>query len=438
MTDFISEVTRRSGQSAKQVQTLLDQHGVRPWEAPSAARSLVIEDLAFSGGVPAEDGSRRAFEFEWSVGTGVWAITSVDNDVGKTSVLAVIRWLLSGRDSVDDAVRAMIERAEISFTIDGSPFRVTVKGTRGEVTGELHSSTGLLESFADEGFEAVMDAFMLERLGLSALLVWQRYAGSEDGQATRSGWPAFIPALFIPEAAYGVVLGEASIQAAMLLQVFLAFPWYTTERAASLAMASRRQQSQDVSRRNVRDRDADAAVIVGLRSEVTAAEAALSGLPDPIAAAEQLGAALQAASEASDARLRAQERVGALEHDEATAGLVWSETARRVRVLEESSAAGQIFSELQAVMCPRCEVAVGRERHDREQSEHVCAVCGSNNEPGDDTAALAEAREALESAATSLADASARLEDARSELGPPRQSGIAPTPQPGGHARTLS
>ena len=83
MTEFFAAVAARSKREARDVRTVLDRYGVRPWVAPPASPPLTIEEVAFSGRKP---GDSQEFAFSWTLATAVWAISSIANDVGKSSV----------------------------------------------------------------------------------------------------------------------------------------------------------------------------------------------------------------------------------------------------------------------------------------------------------------------------------------------------------------
>lgn len=376
MTEFFAAVAARSKRDAQDVRTVLDRYGVRPWVAPSASPPLTIEEVAFSG---RKSGDSQDFAFSWTLATGVWAISSVANDVGKSSALQVIRWLLSGRDDVDKVTRAMIASATLRFRIGDEPIVVTVNGVRGEETGGV--TVGEIEQpIANVSFEATMDEIMLERLGLRPLVKWQKFQGSEDGRPTHHGWTAFIPALFLPAPSSDALLGNTVFESGTLLQVFLGLPWFSTDRQADVALKQLAMAERDDQRRSARDQAADAVALEASETALRHARERLAALPDPQQADDRLRSATQAVTTATREHLDAAQ-ILATRHAEAQAAeRALIEARRAARIVKETTAAGSIFSELRAEVCPRCELDIGSDRRRSEVDDQLCMVCGRKHD----------------------------------------------------------
>jgi hypothetical protein len=243
-----------------------------------------------------------------------------------------------------------------------------------------------------------MDELMLARLGLRPLMQWQKFSSSDDGQSTRRGWQAFVPALFLPTHSSKALLGEEPKEAATLLQVYLGLPWFTTERQAALALQSIGQQHRDQERRADRDRQADATAMEQAESELQRAKEALAALPDARAATAELEAASTAVTQrtrdAVAGQAIAEERRKELQDAE---DLVLG-AQRTLRIWRETVAAGAVFSELKADVCPRCELDIGAERREAEVEGQVCMVCNRPHGTPEVEAeqALAAAKQRLE------------------------------------------
>lgn len=372
MTDFVEAVARRSSVDITDAGEVLERHGVRPWVEPPRAPRLRIEAVEFSG----VNASGDDFNFSWSVGPGVWALSSVDNDVGKSSVLEVIRWLLSGRDQIVKPVRAMISSASLRFTLGEAKIVVSVTGADDVLAGAVVIDDGDPQPFTEASFEATMDEIMLERLALRPLLRWQKHQGSEDGRETRSGWTAFIPALFLPHPSSDALLGNAPMEAGTLLQVFLGLPWYMTERQAALALNQIRQEARDETRRNTRDAQAALAALEATAEQLKAARAELTALPEVQTSQDAYAALTIAVTDAAREQLAAEDIERARAQDLQDAEALVVNRRRALRIVKETVSAGAVFSELKAELCPRCEVGIGEERREAEVKQNVCMVCG--------------------------------------------------------------
>jgi hypothetical protein len=414
MSDFMTAVAERAGKPVEDVSTILEEYGVRAWVATPRSPQLLITKMTMSGTKP----TGEAFAFEWELGPGVRALSSVDNDVGKTTVLAVIRWLLSGRDQVHPVVRPWIKSATLELTVGSSPIKVSLSGARGEVTGVL-AVDGSEQAFAEASFEALMDETMLPRLNLRSLTKWQRYPKSEDGRAARHGWTALVPALFLPHHSSDSLLGNAPLEAGTLLQVFLGLPWYSTERQAALAISQLDQVGRDESRRAKRDEERDREQRLQIEADLKAVENEIAALPDPEAATSQLEAAAARLSAATRAliKLRAVSDERKLEAEGAATAL--REARSAVQVLRETAAAQAVFSELKATACPRCEVSIGDDRRKAEEQSNVCMVCGRQHDPADNVdneAVIADAEQRVSELHEGADAARSRADDVAADL----------------------
>ena len=415
MTDWIPAVAERSRCKIEEAKEILDRHGVQPWVAPPQTPPLTVGEVAFEGTKP--DGS--AFSFAWAVGRGLWAMSSIDNDVGKSSVLAVIRWLLSGRDRVDAAVRNMIGSARLQFTIDDEPIKVEIAGRRGEERGSVTVGDSAPETVGPASFEAVMDAIVLDRLALRPVARWQKYPHSQDGQPSTRDWTSFIPALFFPEHDSDSLLGSAPTEAGMLLQVFLGLPWYSTHRQADVALKFTGQQGRDAERRADRDREADRGALEAAQQDLRVAQQALAALPSDAVATARLQSAAAGVNDATRRHVAAQQVAAERQKDADGAARLVTEARRSVVALQETVVAGAVFSELKAELCPRCELTIDDDRRNAEAAENVCSVC--NRPHGDPQIDAVEALAGAETRLTELeqlhAEADARAAVAADQAG---------------------
>ncbi|MFI1510840.1 MULTISPECIES: cell envelope integrity protein TolA [Streptomyces] len=390
MSDFVETVARRAGIEAGLAGEILARHGVRESGILPRPRQLLVKRLAFTGEKSGK--STGTVDFSWDLGPGLWGVTA-DNLRGKSSILEIIWWCLRGSDALQADVRHWIHHVRLDAQIDNEPFTVGVDTTGSQLTGTL--TVGIQEhatQFAGEAeFASVMDAFMMDRLGLEFLRGWRKDAtadttdqattGSADGQVVVTSWPAFSHALLCRNRESDALLGQTAGGGTMvsLLQMFVGLPWTATRRDANAALGLVQQSLRGQRRRAQQDLAARSASVQELRDQLAQARQA--------AAQAEAGPTIQEAAEAVE---RAGARLAELttQHAHAVQQMHQSQQAEqelhetlvldqsRLRDLRETAAAQRFFGALKPTCCPRCSTALDQLPH-ADLDEAHCRICGS-------------------------------------------------------------
>ncbi|WP_439678254.1 hypothetical protein [Embleya sp. MST-111070] len=415
MSDFTDAVAKRAGASTEDVARTLEHHNVRESGLLPRPRRLSLSSVRFRGEKSGK--ATGTFDFDWTLDDGLWCLAA-DNLKGKSTVLDVIWWCLRGRNSrLQTGVRAWITDARLAGRIDDEPFVVTISQSEGRLTGSLQ--TGDREHTVtfdgDAQFEAVMNEFMMDRLGLEILRSWRKDdpKDGDDGKAVVTTWPSFSHALMCRNRKPGILLGE-SVQdggVVSLLQMFIGLPWTTTRRDADAALNAVRQQSRGETRRATQDAQARTESLRQLRETLAAAEQALDNaqqepsLEDRVTSLEKAGTQLaeattlhtRATHEHTTAQSRAEEIHQALLDDQ-----------KALRDLRENAAARRHFGSLTPTCCPRCATAVTDLPHAHDTDQ--CEVCGTASPPT--VPADATAVEQLTAGIATLRDADRQAREA--------------------------
>lgn len=366
----------RAGVDSDVVAETLADHGIREWLPASPAAPLRIERIAFEG---FKDLSSKPhgepFRFSWEVPDGVSALASNENFAGKTSVIEIIRWLLSGRSAVDGWVFDRLANAELVFSIADQRFTVEVDRREGDLFGQLLLDGSQVRPFDGETFGQVMEELFLPRLGLQRIGTFQRGAGSTRGTVTQSGWPLLIEALCVRPSELGTLIGGVGNLAGQLLQVYLALPWYDALLQARAALGEAKQIEGDARNAFRAQAEVRASATEATLKELEAAERRLG----ETSSAEDLTARLEASAQESarlvQLEMRAASRVGSARAGVAAAEGVRVVAERALRNFDEREAAGSFFRALEPQACPRCAALISGDRRDREAEDGVCSVC---------------------------------------------------------------
>ena len=134
---FSQAVAERTDTDVSTVESVLADYGIELQPTGAAPVPLVVERVRCAGVKRREDRDDEPFEFDRELSPGLWAVTSeVANLAGKSSVLFVIRWALTGRSHLMDDVRSWIDEVEVSGLVGGERFTVRSANDNG-VNGEL-------------------------------------------------------------------------------------------------------------------------------------------------------------------------------------------------------------------------------------------------------------------------------------------------------------
>ncbi|QBP77636.1 large ATP-binding protein [Herbaspirillum huttiense] len=434
--DWLGAIVKRANMDVTHVDGILAANNIKPSPVLASPRHLRLVKVEFSGEkIDVPDGG--AFTFSWSnLDSGLWALLTEGNLVGKSSVLEIIKWLIRGRapSNLQDDVKSWIHAANLQFTIDETTFTVNVETRGNNTTGRLERLVPEKESIAlaafrsEAEFESVMSDFFLRTLSMDHLTTWREIEnkGETVGTAVTHGWAAFSGAMFIGTD-YSVLLGDLPVAAginARLMQMFLGIPWVSTLGSIKLALkAASNEKDLRVRQRKkhgqARERRKDD---LQLQLDRKLAELSNQASDDDLRAAINI-----LENNYADNKKTELSRVERLERDsealrQAEAALI--EDRRDLQSHLDSSAADGVFRLLDPSCCPRCDHAISDEKKNKEKLSHACSVCGEavDSDQNADTikaeidARVGAAKAVFEKAQKNVVDSERALVTLRDEL----------------------
>lgn len=448
---WLEEIAKAAGQELDVVKAVLAEHGVRPQTVLPRPHSLRVTEVEFEGVRPAPAGEHDGdagegdpFHFRWKPGPGVWCLASSGkNEAGKSSVLEIVLWCLRGRSGLQRDVQSWLRRVRTEFVLDDETLVVEMTVADSKPAGTVVSKdTGAaLFSFDNAAtFEELMDAFMLERLGLEPLRTQQKRPEGVDGPPLvgELSWPAYASALHINRSGLGHLLGNEARNAlpTRLLELFLGAPWAATMVSAAVAQKLVAAQLSAAKARAQAEADERRSKIDELDRSLQRAQDRLDTLPDLGQNAADLNASYQALAEATEAAGTAQRELAEarVQHDELEQQR--QSLAALVHAAHEAALAKAFFHTLKPTVCPRCDAQVTQGQWAREDEGH-CSLCTSelhpattqyDGTPADDDGlddvdddqelrqTLAQVQHAVETAATALAGKQAKATNAAATL----------------------
>lgn len=371
---FTQAVAKKAGAPLEVVEKALSAAGVPTVDEAAVPHRLRITRVRFDG---TKAGMYTGpFVFDQSFGPGLWAICTVKNDAGKTSVLEIIMWALRGRSqgsALQPDVIDWLDSVLVEATLDDEPFSVSFRLTDNVPFGALTCGGEVTPFSNDETFEGVMSEFMLRRLGFFEFTT----GGGSEASAAHHGWPSCSSALYLSRSGLDVVLGdvEGGGVAQRLLLMFAGVRWGKTHVACQTAYNEEEAKAKDIDQTTTRVRNATAGTIEVRRQELEEISGLLAALPAELAADAEIAEAHEAWMRAiadhgsASGELAAARRAAKSSRQEVTA------QRKRVRDNGEAALAQEIFRSLRPVACPRCSTEIGNDRREAEVHDHTCSVC---------------------------------------------------------------
>ncbi len=234
--DWIEKIASKSKRNADEVRGTLDRYNIKPRAEIAIPRRLTIRSIILNGQKTV--GAQAPISFEWvNLAPGLHAILSGRNLRGKTTLLSIVRWGLTGRRSLPSEMKEWFSSISIGFSLDDRLYDVRLSNAV-KSEGKLVRFEGTREipvrEFSSEGeFEEVMSAFFMSELGLERLTNHTVRDGKSVDQD--HDWPWLSTAMTI-EPDPGALFGSTALAAmpALLAMVpgFLLGCWTATRRGS--------------------------------------------------------------------------------------------------------------------------------------------------------------------------------------------------------------
>lgn len=311
----------------------------------------------------------------WTPGNGVNGVGSEANLRGKSSVLHLTMWALTGRSHLQADVVSWIRHVSAEFHVDDVPLYVEFNVREGIPVGTVEqritsgSRTVLGQFDGHSEFESVMGAVMLERLRLDAISVFA------NGVETEHTWPSYAAALTVHADKLDPIIGNESTLKTRILQMFVGTSWAAVDAQVATALNSlKHSRHEEAAKRQA----ATSATAIALRQAEDRVAAALRGLeafdadePDVDTVFALASAASECAREAHNLSLQIMTADAAA--SEARAHLRAEEMRQQAAI--EDAVARRLFNGMTPTVCPRCSTKVDANRYAAETTTHECSLC---------------------------------------------------------------
>ncbi|MCJ2023589.1 hypothetical protein [Methylobacterium sp. J-067] len=387
---LLAEIADKSGRTVDEVRGVLTRHGVAYKPSIAVPKHLCIRSLAFTGEKKGEKAS-GTISFAWEdLGPGLMAMLSDRNFRGKSTLLGMMRWCLTGRraENIPGEMAEWFDAVKMAFTLDDQAYEVDISdavtpaGTLWRVEGEKRFEQAPFGSH--EGFEAVMSDFFMGQLGLQTLVVHVDQKGQGIDQTHH--WPWLSGAMVI-EPSPKHLFGSAQHLRIRMMQMYLGVPWADATNDVLSAKNRIATETRQVTAEIERTRGRRKARLAELDADLASLHARLAKLPREDDQRQALRRANREVA-AAEARLRAGERtLAAVDEDLDAAKEAYAEARRDLQDFKDGRAARRVFRSLDPLGYPRCDEVFDEERRQETRERHVCVVCGTDEVPEGNPAA---------------------------------------------------
>lgn len=320
------------------------------------------------------------FDFTWTPIDGVNGVGSGSNLRGKSSIVNLLLWSLSGRCAeFSVAVRRWIEHVEVDWAVGDETLRVAYDATNGTasngtvtVVKDDGSLGAVIARFDGDSFEDAMSSVMLSRLRLEAFTV------SQKGKTVQHKWASYVSALWVRPKYLKSIVGKEATLSTRLMQMFIGTDWVPVlATAATVAGTLEAEQAAAEAKTKTATDAVQSSRIQAEKAvgEVKAKIAALpAGAPDPATVASTNVKIAELARQLHGLETK-------LMNKSVAAGNVRRDlkaAKARHHTQHEHALLTKFFHQMEPTLCPRCTAGVTPERRAAEPDEHKCSVCTSD------------------------------------------------------------
>ncbi|WP_370942390.1 hypothetical protein AB5J62_25125 [Amycolatopsis sp. cg5] len=356
-------------------------HEAETHEELGTSTSTDPHDDQGSSPTPGTRLARVPFSFEWKPRAGVNGIGSGRNLRGKSTVLNVLMWSLTGRCTrFQPDILRWIEHVEVDWTLGAERLRVSFDAAAGSAKGHIlkvgdvggPAKATILGEFNGADFEGVMGSLMMTRLRLEHIPVWT------DKKKNVHAWPSYSSSFVVRANQLDPIVGNEQTIGVRMMQMFIGTDWAPAQASA---MTARREMDSERSAANEKATAAGEAVEASRKAAQTAVDAAKAKIAVLPSGTPDVTETLRFATHASDLSRRIHTLEGRLIAQSSLA-----ETARqqlkamkaRAHTDIENALATKFFHRMRPTVCPRCTAEVTAERQAAEPDRHECSVCASD------------------------------------------------------------
>jgi hypothetical protein len=201
----------------------------------STGKTLVLDFLAFKG--KKDDGNPFNYSQELNKGLSIW-ITKNSNFKGKSSIFKIIKFALTGNNSIKYDVNKWVEEILLCFTIGVHQYTINITNKKRGLVSKLYNSkitvwaefeqlakSPIFETYNKEDFEYKIQEFFFQQFSYYSLK-WTQSSSKKDSidlVESSASWNTYFKSIYLESKDYGVLFygGSLSHQGQKVFQTLM-------------------------------------------------------------------------------------------------------------------------------------------------------------------------------------------------------------------------
>ena len=401
--------------SVSEIKELLNLEDEISRDTPlSTGKRLVINFVSFTGKKTTEEiqeFSDHAIEYNQEISSGV-NIWVADNLKGKSSIFKVIKFALTGHNTLKNNISKWIDHILVVFSINDKKYTVYINNSKSKVSAALynkeiklypaegqHSEEEIFTVKNKENFQSQLQDFFFRQFDYYSLR-WTQKSSVKDSDElldVSTSWKTYFKSIFLEskdsaELMYG---GQGSKIFQMLLGLYLTFPINKLTVHKDLLMHQKgRQQSYES--REVQDNEEKKAELqrsldettgklndliqaegktTDITSLVTRYDTIMEEINKENAKSFKINIAIQ---DNRNNKVKNESRRQYVENELNKLKKELQKAKRQEADIKEYLEIGVFFSNLDLKSCPSCSHPVTSEKKRKAVTAHTCALCSDD------------------------------------------------------------
>lgn len=402
--------------SFQEVEDLLHlQEGYNKDSTTSLGKSLILNRLRFSG--KKNTGEEFTYDRELFSGINVWI---ADNHKGKSTIFKIIKFAITGTDSIKPDIKRWIDEVILEFTIGQITYTCFID-RRGRDRGALYRfkiddflllrETHKLEDtennieFAFKSksqFEEYIQQFFFEQFSFYKLKYTQKSSGKEDYSLNTSelSWTTYFKSIYLESSNYDFLFFDKEDFGAQGKKIFEMILGLPLTYPINMLTIKHDKISEEIGKLKLSDKTTVENIVSNKKKlgenfkrvsrELTEAEKMINVSFDDKELVEEyltikntvneVRKQLRIAEEAYSSELARkrpiENELQNLLDDSKKIETEINRLSKQELNVELYRQAESFFTNLEIKVCPHCEIDVSKEKKEKELLDHTCSLCG--------------------------------------------------------------